>query len=134
VLALALGCAGAERPGEEPDLHRARVALGAGFVGGRASGLRERLHADLIVQPPEPDTARRGDAAAAYLERLARETRVTRSRLLPASVSREGRFLLERGGWHLESGDRTYASRYMIRWVESPAGWRVVLWRWTRFR
>jgi hypothetical protein len=134
LLALASGCgAGRERPAD-PALHRERVALGASFVGGRATGLRELLHADLIVQPPAPDTPLRGGAAALYLERLARESRVTRSELLPVSLSREGVFLLERGGWHLESGDRALASRYLIRWRESPAGWKVVLWRWTLFR
>jgi hypothetical protein len=135
LLALASGCGGpADRPLAEAGLHRARVALGASFIGGQASGLRELLHSDLIVQPPEPDTALRGPAAADYLERLARESELTRSELLPAAVGREGNFLLERGGWILESGDRTLASRYTIRWRESPAGWKVVLWRWTLFR
>ena len=134
VLALAGGCGGGRERPAEPALHRERVTLGASFVGGRATGLRELLHADLIVQPPAPDSPLRGGAAARYLERLAKESRVTRSELLPMSVSREGSFLLERGGWHLESGDRTLASRYLIRWRESPAGWKVVLWRWTLFR
>jgi hypothetical protein len=134
LLALASGCgAGHERP-PDPELQRERVALGASFVGGRASGLHQLLHPDLIVQPPAPDTALRGAAAAEYLARLARESRLTRSELLPVSLSREGGFLLERGGWHLESDDRAFASRYLIRWRESSAGWRVVLWRWTRFR
>ena len=133
LLVLPSGCAGGERPAE-PELHEARVALGASFVGRRATGLRERLHGDMIVQPPEPDSPVRGGAAVAYLERLARESEVTRSELLPVSVSREGNFLLERGGWHLESGERTFASRYIIRWAESPSGWKVMLWRWTVFR
>jgi hypothetical protein len=134
LLALATACgAGHERPAE-PELHRERVALGASFVGGRAAGLRELLHADLIVQPPAPDTALRGRAAAEYLERLATESRVDRSELLPVSVNREGGFLLERGGWHVEASGRTLASRYQIRWRESSAGWKVVLWRWTLFR
>ena len=45
----------------------ARVALGASFLGGSASGLRPLLHADLIGQPPEPDSAHRGAAAVDYL-------------------------------------------------------------------
>lgn len=134
LLALAGGCAREERRPPEPDLYEARVALGASFVGGHARGLRELLHGDLIVQPPEPDTALRGAAAADYLERLARESAVSRSQLMPRSVSREGGFLLERGGWHLGAGERTFASRYTIRWRESPSGWKVVLWRWTLFR
>jgi hypothetical protein len=134
LLVLASSCsAGGERP-VEPELQRERIALAASFVGGRASGLHQLLHPDFIVQPPAPDTALRGEPAAEYLERLARESEVTRSELLPVSLSREGSFLLERGGWHLQSGDRTFASRYLIRWRKSPAGWRVVLWRWTLFR
>jgi hypothetical protein len=66
------------------------AALGASFVGGQARGLRALLHGDLIVQPPEPDSARRGAAAADYLDRLARESALTRSQLLPTSISREG--------------------------------------------
>ena len=134
LLALASGCGAGRERTAEPELQRERIALGASFVGGRAGGLRELLHPDLIVQPPVPDTPVRGEAAAEYLERLARGSRVSRSELLPVSLSREGDFLLERGGWHLESEDRTFASRYLIRWRESPAGWKVVLWRWTLFR
>lgn len=134
LLALASGCGAGGEPPDGPDLHRERVALGASFVGGRATGLRELMHTDLIVQPPAPDTALRGQAAVEYMEGLARESRVARSELLPVSVSPEGDFLLERGGWHLATDDRTFASRYLIRWRKSPAGWKVVLWRWTLFR
>ena len=102
-------------------------------MGGRAAGLRERLHDDLIVQPPEPDTAQQGTGAADYLERLARETEVRHSELLPAGIAEEGGFLLEQGTWVLET-ERPYRSRYTIRWRDSDAGWKVVLWRWTRFR
>jgi hypothetical protein len=87
-----------------------------------------------VVQPPAPDTALAGEPAASYLERLARESSVSRSELLPASVSPEGGFLLERGAWQLESAGRTFTSRYMIRWREIPSGWRLVLLRWTVFR
>jgi hypothetical protein len=135
LLALAGACGRQEeRPSAEPALHQARVALGASFVGGHARGLPGLLHADLIVQPPAPDTALRGEPAADYLERLARESRVERSELRPASVAPEGGFLLERGAGHLSSGDRSFTSRYVIRWRASPAGWQVVLWRWTLFR
>ena len=132
---MATGCT-TERnsPATAPELHDARVSLGASFVGGHAAGLSEMLHPDLIVQPPQPDSALRGAMAADYLVDLARATVVSRSALVPRSVSREGGFLLERGGWHLQSGDRTLTSRYTIRWHESAAGWKVVLWRWTRFR
>ena len=133
--ALALGCGGPEtQRSAESELQRARIALGASFVGGSAGRLRALLHRDLIVQPPEPDSALRGAAAAEYLERLALQSEVTRSELRPVSVAREGGFLLERGGWQLESGERTFTSRYVIRWQESPSGWQVVLWRWTLFR
>lgn len=135
LLAIAACGAGAGNDAEsaESRLSRARVALGGGFVGGLASGLRARLDSGLIVQPPEPDSALRGAAAVAYLERLARATDVSHSELLPGRISEEGGFLLEHGTWILESG-RQYHSRYTIRWRDSPTGWRVVLWRWTRFR
>jgi len=136
LLAGAIGCEGGEparaQAGAE-GLDRARVALGASFLGGQAGGLRRLLHRDLIVQPPEPDTALGDEAAAQYLERLARETRVRHSELVPDRISREGDFLLERGTWILEAG-RGYRTRYTLRWRETPAGWKVVLWRWTRFR
>jgi hypothetical protein len=114
-------------------LDRARVTLAASFVGGRAAGLRDRLHDDVIVQPPEPDTSRQGTGAADYLERLARETEVRHSELLPARITEEGGFLLEQGTWLLET-ERFYRSRYTIRWRDSDGGWQVVLLRWTRFQ
>jgi hypothetical protein len=136
LLAGAVGCQ-SDRPSRAQSqgarLDPVRVELAASFVGGEAKGLRRLLHADLIVQPPEPDTSLRAEAAADYLERLARGTVVRRSELLPADISREGSFLLERGTWVLESG-RRYQSRYMIRWTEAATGWKVVLWRWSRFR
>ena len=134
LLAQAAGCGRSEQPPARPALNEARVALGASFVGGHARGLRKLLHPDLIVQPPDPDIALRGEAAAEYLEGLARESQVAGSELLPVSVGREGGFFLERGEWHLRSGDHTLASRYTLRWRETPAGWKVVLWRWTLFR
>ncbi len=136
LLALAIAC-GEGRPESEPAeamaLDRARVALGAGFVGGRAVRLGPLFHPDLIVQPPEPDTAVGGAAAATYLETLARQTQVTGSQLVPTAMAQEGPFLLERGTWFLEA-ERPYRSRYTIRWRESGGAWQIVLWRWSRFR
>jgi hypothetical protein len=111
-----------------------RSALGAVFVGGNASGLRALLHADLVVQPPSPDSALRGPAGAAYLTGLAAHTRVTESRLEPQVFFPEGPFLLEQGTWVVRAGERVLGSRYHLRWRRTPAGWKVVLWRWTRFR
>jgi hypothetical protein len=102
-------------------------------VGGHASGLRRLLHADLIVQPPEPDSAVGGPGAVAYLELIARETVVERSELVPETVSREGGFILERGTWVLDA-DAPLRSRYTIRWRRAAGDWQVVLWRWTLFR
>jgi hypothetical protein len=136
LLAGVVGCEGdtrARADTQETRLDQVRIELAASFVGSQAKGLRRLLHADLIVQPPEPDTSLRAKPAADYLERLAQETEVRHSELVPADISKEGNFLLERGTWILESG-RWYQSRYMIRWTETPDGWKVVLWRWTRFR
>jgi len=110
------------------------TALGASFVSGDSAALRRLLHADLIVQPPEPDTARQGDAAIAYLLDLAAQTTVSESRLEPRAVAPEGPFAFEQGTWMLRSGDRRLRSPYTLRWRATPEGWRVVLWRWGRFR
>jgi hypothetical protein len=135
VLIATAGCeaSGAAGRSAESELEAPRVALGASFVGGHPTGLRNFLHSDLIVQPPKPDSALRAAAAVDYLERLARETRVRHSELRPARISREGQFLLEQGTWALES-TRWYRSSYTLRWRKTPDGWRVVLWRWTSFR
>jgi hypothetical protein len=136
LLAAVAGCdrsSPAHSADPEGDLAQVRVALGASFTGAGGGGLRDLLDSDPIVQPPEPDSAVRGAEAAAYLERLARHTQVSYSELRPTAISQEGDFLLERGTWFLES-DRTFRSRYTIRWRETPAGWKVVLWRWTSFR
>jgi hypothetical protein len=128
--ALVVGCA---RPrARAPDEH---ARLGAAFVGGDSAGLRHLLHPDLIVQPPAPDSARRGADAIEYLVGLAMGSRVSASRLRPTDVIREGPFLLEEGTWYMASENRMLRSRYVVRW--RPAGenaWRVVLLRWSRFR
>jgi hypothetical protein len=136
LLALGTGCETRNRASVSAahDLGPTRVALGASFVGGRTKGLRNLLHSDVIIQPPEPDSALRGPVAADYLEQLARASDLTRSELVPTAMSREGGFLLERGTWFLGVGERTFRSRYTLRWREAPAGWKVVLWRWTLFR
>ena len=123
------GC-GEARP-HTPDEH---TALGAAFAAGDSAGLRPLLHPDVLVQPPPPDSASRGDEAIAYLLGLAARTRVSESRLHPTSVTREGPFLLEEGTWFMGEGDRVLRARYLLRWRPADAGWRVVLWRWTRFR
>jgi hypothetical protein len=110
------------------------AALGASFVSGDSGTLRRLLHADLIVQPPAPDSARRGGAAIAYLLDLAVQTRVSESRLEPRAVAPEGPFAFEQGTWLLRSEGRSLRSPYTLRWRATPEGWRVVLWRWGRFR
>ena len=111
-----------------------RSELGAAFLGGKAQGLSTLLHADVVVQPPSPDSSLRGAAAAAYLTGLAAHTRLTESRLEPQAVTPEGPFLLEQGTWVVQAGERVFGSQYHLRWRRTPAGWKVVLWRWTRFR
>lgn len=123
------GCSRA-RP-RVPDEH---ARLGAAFVGGDSAAIRHLLHPDVIVQPPSPDTARRGRAAIDYLVGLAMGSQVSVSRLRPTGVTREGPFLLEEGTWYMASGDRMLRSRYIVRWRPEDNGWRVVLLRWSRFR
>jgi hypothetical protein len=118
----------ADRPMEE------HTALGASFVSGDSAALRRLLHADLIVQPPFPDSAQRGEAAVEYLLKLAAETAVAEFRLEPQMVVPEGPFAFEQGIWLLRSGNRVLQSPYTIRWRAVPYGWQVVLWRWGAFR
>jgi hypothetical protein len=127
-LVLMAGC------GEEMQAHEEHAVLAGSFVTGDSAALRALLHADFIVQPPAPDTARQGAAARSYLLQLAGNTKVTESRLHPRMVVPEGPFAFEEGTWELRVGDRRLRSPYMIRWRNTPSGWRVVLWRWGRFQ
>ncbi len=114
-----------------PDEHE---TLAEAFLGGDSTALRRLLHPDVVVQPPAPDTASRGAEAVGYLVALAAGTEVSESRLHPTGVTREGPFLLEEGTWYMGTGGRILRARYLIRWRPSGDGWRVVLWRWSRFR
>jgi hypothetical protein len=110
------------------------AVLAGSFVSGDTAGLDVLLHPDLVVQPPSPDSARRGPAAKAYLRGLAANTQVSESRLQPHSVNQEGSFAFEQGIWELRSGGRVLQSPYVLRWRSTPGGWRVVLWRWGGFQ
>lgn len=129
-LAVALVACG-ERGGARSEEH---VTLASSFVSGDSAALRRLLHADVIVQPPAPDSARRGAEAIAYLLGLVVNSEITESRLVPRSVAPEGPFAVERGTWLLASGDRMLQSPYLLRWRTGPQGWQVVLWRWGAFR
>ncbi|HYC33547.1 MAG TPA: hypothetical protein VEB59_14760 [Gemmatimonadales bacterium] len=137
---LVSGAACAEGGGDPAQAERSppppteeRYALGAAFVGGNPRGLAEVLHPELVVQPPSPDSALQG-AAAAYLTDLAAHSRLAASELSPQAFSPEGTFLLEQGTWIVRSGDRVLGSRYHLRWRRVGEGWKVVLLRWSRFR
>jgi hypothetical protein len=115
-------------PPEEHEL------LAGSFVSGDSALLRRVLHDDVLVQPPTPDSALQGSAARSYLLELAANTRALESRLHPRMIKPEGPFALEQGLWELRVGDRRLHSPYILRWRLTPAGWRVILWRWERFR
>lgn len=108
--------------------------LGGSFIGGDSVALRQLLHPDVIVQPPEPDSAKQGEPAIAYLIGLASATRVDDSRLEPRTLVPEGPFAFEQGVWYLRMGDRQLRSPYALRWRRVEDGWQVVLWRWGPFR
>jgi hypothetical protein len=110
------------------------TVLAGSFVSGDSAALGDLLHADVLVQPPSPDSALQGSAARSYLLALAANTRVSDSRLYPRMVVPEGPFAFEQGVWELRAGNRRLLSPYVLRWRKTPAGWRVVLWRWERFR
>lgn len=113
-----------------------RIALAASFVGGgRDLGAFERLlHDSIIVQPPVPDSAVQGADAIRYLTDLAAHTETTESHLTPAALTPEGPFVFEQGTWVLRAGERLLQGEYTMRWRMTPHGWKVVLWRWSRFR
>jgi hypothetical protein len=117
-----------DRPMEE------HTALGASFVSNDSMALRRLLHADLIVQPPLPDSAQQGAAAIEYLLGLAAQTSVSESRLVPQAVVPEGPFVFEQGAWVLRSGNRMLRAPYTLRWRATAEGWRAILWRWGAFR
>lgn len=129
-----VGCQGPVRvsvrdPGEMP-----RAALAASFVNHDSAGLRRLLHADLLVQPPSPDSVLQGSRAVEYLTRLAVHTSVDDSHLQPAVVTPEGPFTFEQGIWQMGMGTRLLQGHYVLRWRMMPDGWKVVLWRWSAFR
>ena len=119
------------RPDEPVSEH---AALAASFVSNDSASLRRLLHPDLVVQPPEPDSARQGAAAIEYLLSLAAHTSVKESRLFPQVDTPEGPFVFEQGFWRLRTGDRTLHAPYTLRWRGSSEGWKVVLLRWGQFR
>jgi hypothetical protein len=121
-----------QTPAHQPMEEHA--VLAGSFVSGDSAALDFLLHPELVVQPPSPDSARRGAAAKAYLRGLAVNTQVSESRLQPQSLNQEGPFAFEQGIWELHSGGRVLRSPYALRWRSTPAGWRVVLWRWGRFQ
>jgi hypothetical protein len=128
-----------EKPQASPSIATDRgkeehAVLARSFVSGDTAALDLLLHPDLVVQPPTPDSARRGSAAKAYLRDLAANTQVSESRLQPQSMNQEGPFAFEQGIWELRSADRVLRSPYVLRWRSTPEGWRVVLWRWGRFQ
>lgn len=108
--------------------------LAGSFVDGDSAGLRRLLHADFLVQPPEPDSALQGTLAVDYLLQLATSTSVDESRLVPMTITPEGPFAFEQGFWHLRIGGHELRSPYTLRWRDTPEGWKVVLWRWGPFR
>jgi hypothetical protein len=108
--------------------------LDGSFISGDSAALDALLHADLVVQPPRPDSARSGSVARAYLLGLVANTRVSESRFNPQTVVQEGPFAFEQGIWELRSEGQLLRSPYALRWRTTPAGWRVVLWRWETFR
>jgi hypothetical protein len=111
-----------------------RWQLAGAFVRGDSATVRRLLAPDAMVWPPSPDTARRGGAAIAYLQRLALSSRVSRSELRPRSVRADGAYLLEEGVWVFTSGRTRVSARYDLSWRRVEGRWRVSFLRWDLFR
>ena len=111
-----------------------RWQLASTFVRRDTAAVRRLLAPDVMVWPPSPDTARRGDAAIGYLQGLALSTRVSRSDLRPDTVSVDGDYLVEQGVWTLTSGRTRVKAPYDLRWRQIEGRWRVSFFRWELFR
>ena len=111
-----------------------RWQLASTFVRRGTAAVRRLLAPDVMVWPPSPDTARRGDAAIGYLQGLALSSRVSRSDLRPRDVMMDGPYLVEDGVWTLTSGRTKVSARYDLRWRQVDGRWRVSFLRWDLFR
>lgn len=56
------------------------------------------------------------------------------ARFWPHAATSEGPFVFEQGIWLLRSGNEQLQGPYTLRWRRTPEGWKVTLWRWSRFR
>jgi hypothetical protein len=111
-----------------------RWQLAGAFVRRDSATVRRLLTPDVMIWPPSPDTARRGDAAVSYLQGLALSSRVTRSDLRPREVAMDGPYLVEQGVWVLTSGRTKVSARYDLRWRQVAGRWRVSFFRWDLFQ
>ena len=111
-----------------------RWQLASTFVRRDTAAVRRLLAPDVMIWPPSPDTARRGDAAIGYLQGLALSSRVSRSDLRPRDVTMDGPYLVEDGVWTLTSGRTRVSTRYDLRWRQIDGRWRVSFLRWELFK
>jgi hypothetical protein len=111
-----------------------RWQLAGTFVRRDSAAVRRLLTSDVMIWPPSPDTARRGDAAVSYLQGLALSSRVSRSELRPREVTLDGPYLVEQGVWTLTSGRTKVSARYDLRWRQIDGRWRVSFFRWDLFQ
>jgi ketosteroid isomerase-like protein len=111
-----------------------RWQLAGAFVRRDSATVRRLLTPDVMIWPPSPDTARRGEAAVSYLQGLALSSRVSRSDLRPREVTMDGPYLVEQGVWVLTSGRTKVSARYDLRWRQIDGRWRVSFFRWDLFQ
>ena len=111
-----------------------RWQLAGTFVRRDSAAVRRLLAPDVMIWPPSPDTARRGDAAISYLQGLALASRVSRSDLRPREVAMDGPYLVEQGVWVLTSGRAMVSAKYDLRWRQVDGRWRVSFFRWDLFQ
>jgi ketosteroid isomerase-like protein len=111
-----------------------RWQFAGAFARRDTATVRRLLAPDVMVWPPSPDTARRGEAAIAYLQGLARSSSVSRSELRPRRVTPDGAHLLEEGVWIFSSGRTRVSAPYRLSWRRVGDRWRVSFLRWELFR
>jgi ketosteroid isomerase-like protein len=111
-----------------------RWQLAAAFVNRDSVALRRFFTSDVMIWPPSPDTARRGDAAIRYFIDLALASRLARSEFRPRSVTTDGAYLIEDGTWMFTHGRTRVRARYDLRWRQADGRWRVSFLKWDLFR
>lgn len=130
VLLLMMGTIGDGHAQTQPP----RWQLAAAFVKRDSVALRRYLASDVMIWPPAPDTAQRGDAAVKYFVGLSLASQVSQSEFRPRAVTTDGAYLIEDGTWSFTHRRVKVRAKYDLRWRRSKGRWQVSFLKWDLFR